>query len=103
LSASKSAQVLVIVAVTNDLHPIDLTLVPEAGAECVSSARSDLCGGRPESTIMATKGRPYRDRKKLLSLRHTLLVRHLDLQRPADAVDSFRYAASVRDIRVRHK
>jgi hypothetical protein len=35
-----------------------LTFVPEAGAECVSSARSDLCGGRPKSE---DEGRPYRD------------------------------------------
>jgi len=28
---------------------------PEAGAQCVSSARWDLCGGRP------VEGRPYRD------------------------------------------
>ena len=36
------------------------TFVPEAGAQCVSSARWDLGGGRPEP--FKGKGRPYRDR-----------------------------------------
>ena len=35
------------------------SLVPEVGAECVSSARSDLCGGRPNPK---GEGCPYRDR-----------------------------------------
>jgi len=34
------------------------TPIPEVGAECVSSARSDLCGGRPDSK---GEGCPYRD------------------------------------------
>jgi len=34
----------------------DLTSGPEARAQCGSSARWELCGGRPD------KGRPYRDR-----------------------------------------
>jgi hypothetical protein len=33
---------------------------PEAGAQCGSSARWDLSGGRPEP--LRVKGRPYRDR-----------------------------------------
>src|SRR5580658_2956488 len=33
---------------------------PEAGAECGSAARSDLCGGRPKPR---GEGRPYRDRR----------------------------------------
>ena len=36
------------------------TSQPEAGAQCVSTARWDLCGGRPEP--LRVKGRPYRDR-----------------------------------------
>src|SRR5688572_30092323 len=38
---------------------------PEAGAECGSSARSDLCGGRPKSR---GEGRPfYEDSQDLVS------------------------------------
>ena len=43
-----------------------LTFEPEAGAQCVSSARWDLCGGRPEASLAErphqVKGRPYRER-----------------------------------------
>jgi hypothetical protein len=41
------------------------TFGPEAGAQCVSSARWDLCGGRPETSLVEwphqVKGRPYRE------------------------------------------
>ena len=40
---------------------------PKAGAQCVSSARWDLCGGRPEPA--RAKGRPYRDRPTSCSAR----------------------------------
>ncbi len=42
------------------------TFLPEAGAQCVSSARWDLSGGRPEP--LKGKGCPYRD--------HQLITHH---------------------------
>ena len=41
----------------------DSTLVSKPGAQCVSSARWDLCGGRAEPS--QAKARPYRDTEEL--------------------------------------
>jgi hypothetical protein len=55
----------------------DLTLAPEAGAQCVRSARWDLCGGPPERAVPTAIRRLWSSDQKGMDLVNPRVVAHL--------------------------